>query len=273
LNPVIKKYDLNMFYIAGPGHGGPAIVSNVYLEGTWSEVYPDIMQDEAGLQKLFKQFSFPGGISSHVVPTTPGSIHEGGELGYSLSHAFGAVFDNPDLIVGLIVTGGAILTPLLMVILMIAGDFLAMSLTTDNVRPSPRPNAWPVGTLTIAGIILGVCLLTFCSATLLIGKFPLHFAGPGVADFGLHRARARVRKSGGVVRDPRPPASMGFASQPLANWLLGRGYSNCLDNGHRRICHDSPAHRGGARYTGRRGAFALLVNVAKLPVFSRLRIA
>ena len=106
LNRVIKKYDLNMFYIAGPGHGGPAIVSNVYLEGTWSEVYPNITQDEAGLRKLFKQFSFPGGISSHVAPTTPGSIHEGGELGYSLSHAFGAVFDNPGLIVACVIGDG-----------------------------------------------------------------------------------------------------------------------------------------------------------------------
>src|SRR5579872_6933816 len=106
LNRVIKKYDLNMFYIAGPGHGGPAIVGNVYLEGTWSEVYPDVTQDEAGLKKLFKQFSFPGGISSHVAPTTPGSIHEGGELGYSLSHSFGAVFDNPDLIVACVVGDG-----------------------------------------------------------------------------------------------------------------------------------------------------------------------
>ncbi len=106
LNRVITKYDLDMFYVAGPGHGGPAIVGNVYLEGTWSEVYPDVTQDEAGLQKLFKQFSFPGGISSHVAPTTPGSIHEGGELGYSLSHAFGAAFDNPDLIVACVVGDG-----------------------------------------------------------------------------------------------------------------------------------------------------------------------
>ncbi|MEO7489286.1 MAG: phosphoketolase family protein [Ferruginibacter sp.] len=106
LNRVIKKYDLDMFYIAGPGHGGPAIVGNVYLEGTWTEVYPNITQDEAGLKKLFKQFSFPGGISSHVAPTTPGSIHEGGELGYSLSHAFGAAFDNPDLIVACVVGDG-----------------------------------------------------------------------------------------------------------------------------------------------------------------------
>ena len=106
LNRVIKKYDLDMFYVAGPGHGGPAIVGNVYLEGTWSEIYPNVTQDEAGLKKLFTQFSFPGGISSHVAPTTPGSIHEGGELGYSLSHAFGAVFDNPDLIVACVVGDG-----------------------------------------------------------------------------------------------------------------------------------------------------------------------
>ena len=95
-----------MFYIAGPGHGGPAIVGNVYLEGTWSEVYPNVTQDEAGLKELFKQFSFPGGISSHVAPTTPGSIHEGGELGYSLSHAFGAAFDNPGLIVACVIGDG-----------------------------------------------------------------------------------------------------------------------------------------------------------------------
>jgi xylulose-5-phosphate/fructose-6-phosphate phosphoketolase len=106
LNRVIKKYDLNMIYVAGPGHGGAAIVGNVYLEGTYTEVYPNISQDEAGLKKLFKQFSFPGGISSHVSPETPGSIHEGGELGYSLSHSFGAVFDNPDLIVACVIGDG-----------------------------------------------------------------------------------------------------------------------------------------------------------------------
>jgi xylulose-5-phosphate/fructose-6-phosphate phosphoketolase len=106
LNRVIKKYDLDMFYIAGPGHGGPALVANTYLEGSYSEIYPNISQDEAGMKKLFTQFSFPGGISSHVAPTTPGSIHEGGELGYSLSHAFGAAFDNPDLIVACIIGDG-----------------------------------------------------------------------------------------------------------------------------------------------------------------------
>ena len=95
-----------MIYIAGPGHGGPGIVANTYLEGTYSEYYPNITQDEEGLKKLFKQFSFPGGIPSHVAPETPGSIHEGGELGYAVSHAYGAAFDNPDLIVACVVGDG-----------------------------------------------------------------------------------------------------------------------------------------------------------------------
>jgi len=106
LNRIIKKYDVDMIYISGPGHGGPALVGNTYLEGTYSEVYPNITQDEAGLKKLFRQFSFPGGIPSHVSPECPGSIHEGGELGYSLSHAFGAVFDNPELVAACIVGDG-----------------------------------------------------------------------------------------------------------------------------------------------------------------------
>jgi xylulose-5-phosphate/fructose-6-phosphate phosphoketolase len=106
LNRIINKYDLNMIYVSGPGHGGPSVVAHTYLEGTYSEVYPDISQDEAGLQKLFLQFSFPGGIPSHASPECPGSIHEGGELGYSLSHSFGAVFDNPDLIVSCVVGDG-----------------------------------------------------------------------------------------------------------------------------------------------------------------------
>ena len=106
LNRVIKEQDLSIIYIAGPGHGGPAIVANTYLEGTYSEVYPHISQDADGMKKLFKQFSFPGGIPSHVAPETPGSIHEGGELGYSVSHAYGAVFDNPGLIAACVVGDG-----------------------------------------------------------------------------------------------------------------------------------------------------------------------
>ncbi len=106
LNRVIKKRNLNVIYVIGPGHGGPGIVANAYLEGTYSEVYPHIGRDAEGLRKLFRQFSFPGGIPSHVSPETPGSIHEGGELGYSLVHAYGAAFDNPDLVVACVIGDG-----------------------------------------------------------------------------------------------------------------------------------------------------------------------
>src|SRR6266513_1764710 len=105
-NRLIKKYDLNVIYICGPGHGGPGMVANTYLEGTYSEIYTAIQQNEQGMQRLFKQFSFPGGIPSHVAPETPGSIHEGGELGYALVHAYGAVFDNPDLLACCVVGDG-----------------------------------------------------------------------------------------------------------------------------------------------------------------------
>jgi xylulose-5-phosphate/fructose-6-phosphate phosphoketolase len=105
-NRLIQKHDLNVIFVAGPGHGGPGVVANTYLEGTYSEVYTHITEDEEGLRKLFKQFSFPGGIPSHVAPETPGSIHEGGELGYSLAHAHGAAFDNPDLLVCCVVGDG-----------------------------------------------------------------------------------------------------------------------------------------------------------------------
>ena len=106
LNRVIRNWDLDVIYIAGPGHGGPGLVANTYLEGTYTERYPSISQDEAGMRRLFRQFSFPGGIPSHVAPETPGSIHEGGELGYSLAHAYGAAFDNPDLIVACVIGDG-----------------------------------------------------------------------------------------------------------------------------------------------------------------------
>jgi xylulose-5-phosphate/fructose-6-phosphate phosphoketolase len=106
LNRLIKKTDANIIYIAGPGHGGPAIIANTYLEGTYSEIYPEISQNVDGMRRLFRQFSFPGGVPSHVSPQTPGSIHEGGKLGYSLIHAYGAAFDNPDLFVACVVGDG-----------------------------------------------------------------------------------------------------------------------------------------------------------------------
>ncbi|MDP3910413.1 MAG: hypothetical protein Q8Q14_08465, partial [Gemmatimonadales bacterium] len=106
LNRAIKKYDLDMIYVCGPGHGGPAMVANTYLEGTYGELYPNVSREVDGMQRLFKQFSFPGGIPSHAAPETPGSIHEGGELGYSLAHGYGAAFDNRDLIVACVVGDG-----------------------------------------------------------------------------------------------------------------------------------------------------------------------
>ncbi len=106
LNRAIKQFDLNAIYIAGPGHGAPGVIANTYLEGTYSEIYPNVSQDEQGMRKLFKQFSFPGGIPSHAAPETPGSMHEGGELGYALSHAYGAAFDNPDLLVACVIGDG-----------------------------------------------------------------------------------------------------------------------------------------------------------------------
>lgn len=106
MNRVIRESDLDVLFICGPGHGGPAMVANTWLEGTYSEIYPDIGQGEDGLRKLFRQFSFPGGVPSHAAPETPGSIHEGGELGYALVHAFGAAFDNPDLVVACVVGDG-----------------------------------------------------------------------------------------------------------------------------------------------------------------------
>jgi xylulose-5-phosphate/fructose-6-phosphate phosphoketolase len=106
LNRVIRKFDLDMIYVCGPGHGGPAMVANTYLEGTYSERYPHVSQDTDGLRRLFRQFSFPGGIPSHAAPETPGSIHEGGELGYALAHAYGAAFDNPDLLVACVIGDG-----------------------------------------------------------------------------------------------------------------------------------------------------------------------
>src|SRR5215469_3188838 len=106
LNRIIKQYDLDMIFVTGPGHGGPGLVANTYLEGTYSEIYPDVAQDERGMKRLFTQFSFPGGVPSHVAPETPGSINEGGELGYCLAHAYGAAFDNPELVVACVIGDG-----------------------------------------------------------------------------------------------------------------------------------------------------------------------
>ena len=127
LNRLINKYDLDAIFLAGPGHGAPGVLAPVYLEGAYSEIYPNKGEDEEGMLEFFKEFSFPGGIGSHCTPETPGSIHEGGELGYSVSHAFGAAFDNPDLLVAVVVGDGEVGDRT-------AGHFLAL-----NQVPEPDP--------------------------------------------------------------------------------------------------------------------------------------
>ncbi len=111
MNRAISRHDLDAIFITGPGHGGPALLANTWLEGSYTELYPEVSLDVEGMQRLFKQFSFPGGVPSHVAPQTPGSIHEGGELGYSLAHAFGAVFDNPELLAVCVVGDGEAADP------------------------------------------------------------------------------------------------------------------------------------------------------------------
>ena len=149
LNRLIREHDVDAIYLAGPGHGGPAIVANVYLEGTYSEVYPKITRDEAGMQRLFWQFSTPGGIPSHVSVPTPGSIHEGGELGYVLTHAFRAAFDNPNLLVAAVVGDGEAETGPL------AGSWKSTSflnpLRDGAVLPIPHLNGYKIGGPTVFG--------------------------------------------------------------------------------------------------------------------------
>jgi xylulose-5-phosphate/fructose-6-phosphate phosphoketolase len=174
LNRVIKKYDLNMIYVSGPGHGGPAVVGNTYLEGTYSEIYPNITRDEAGLRKLFLQFSFPGGIPSHASPECPGSIHEGGELGYSLSHSFGAVFDNPDLVVACVVGDGE-----------------------AETGPLPRPGI-PTNS-SIRRPTARCCRSCTSTAT----RFPIRPSSPG--------SRARNWANCSAAAGGRPPSSRGMS--------------------------------------------------------------
>ena len=210
LNRLIRENDLDMIYIAGPGHGGPALVANVYLEGTYTEIYPDITRDEAGLRKLFKQFSFPGGIPSHVAPETPGSIHEGGELGYSLSHAFGATFDNPGLVVACVIGDGEAETGPLATAWH-SNKFLDPA-RDGAVLPILHLNGWKIANPTILARIPReerVAMLRGC------GWEPFLVAGDDPADVhrqlaaALDAALARIREAqasarSGAARDGRP---------------------------------------------------------------------
>ena len=163
LNRAIKMRDLDMMYVAGPGHGAPGIVANTWLEGTYSEIYPHVPLNAFGMQRLFKQFSFPGGIPSHAAPETPGSIHEGGELGYALSHANGAVFDNPGLIVACVVGDGEAETGP-MATSWHSNKFLNPA-TDGAVLPILHLNGYKIASPTILARIGSDALLVFSSAT------------------------------------------------------------------------------------------------------------
>ena len=170
-------------------------------------------------------------------------------LTYTLNSIIKKIVTVLFLIVGLIMTGHAILTPLLMVIVMITGDFLAMSLTTDNVRPSPTPNAWRIGSLTIAGVVMGVCLLAFCSGVLAVGKFEHGSRNRGAENPGL--CRLGVRQPGDDLRHSRTPALVGFSPEPLACCVVRCRYRDRLDIGRRRNRHDAPAGLAGGRHACR----------------------
>src|SRR5918911_1403086 len=151
LNRAIRARDLNAIYVTGPGHGGPGVVANAYLEGTYSELYPHVSMDEAGLRELFRQFSFPGGIPSHAAPETPGSIHEGGELGYALAHAYGAALDNPDLLVACVIGDGEAETGPLATTSMPTSTAGSRRRSTTRSTRSPRSSAPRAATVSRSG--------------------------------------------------------------------------------------------------------------------------
>ena len=236
LNRVIKKYDLDMIYVSGPGHGGPAVVGNTYLEGTYSEIYPDISQDEAGLQKLFLQFSFPGGIPSHASPECPGSIHEGGELGYSLSHSFGAVFDNPGLVVACVVGDGEAETGPLATAWH-SNKFLDP--TTDGaVLPILHLNGYKISNPTVLARITREELEQFlrgCGWTpyFVEGHEPglMHEAMAATLDTAVEQirniqasARAHRRSRPAALADDRPQFTQGLDRAEDGRWPADRGH-------------------------------------------------
>ena len=208
LNRVIRNHDLDAIYVCGPGHGGPGMVANTYLEGTYSEMYPSITQDAIGMGRLFRQFSFPGGIPSHVAPETPGSIHEGGELGYSLAHAYGAAFDNPDLIVACVIGDGEAETGPL------AGSWHSdkfLNPATDGaVLPILHLNGYKIANPTV------LARIPHSRARVAAARLRLRPSTPSTGD-DPERCTAVRRDAGrGHRRDPRHPAAgpRGRRSQP-----------------------------------------------------------
>jgi xylulose-5-phosphate/fructose-6-phosphate phosphoketolase len=212
LNRVIRRDDLDLIFIAGPGHGGPGVVASTYLEGTYSELYPEVSRDIAGLERLCKQFSFPGGIPSHAAPETPGSIHEGGELGYSLAHAFGAAFDNPDLIVACVVGDGEAETGPLATAWH-SNKFLN-PVTDGAVLPILHLNGYKIASPTVLGRISGQELASLFAGYgyrpyLVEGSEPdaMHQAMAGSLDAVLEEIRTiqTTARSSGQAARPRWP--------------------------------------------------------------------
>ena len=192
LNRAIRARDLDAIYVTGPGHGGPAVVANAYLEGTYSELYPNIGQDEPGMRELFRQFSFPGGIPSHAAPEVPGSIHEGGELGYALAHAFGAAFDNPSLVVACVVGDGEAETGPLATSWH-SNKFLNPS-TDGAVLPILHLNGYKIANPTVLARI---------------PESELHLAARGVRVAAVVRRRRRARGGAPAIRErPRRGARL-----------------------------------------------------------------
>ena len=211
------------------------------------------------------------GLAGIVAAVKEGRITFQRILTYTLNSIIKKIVTVLFLIVGLIMTGHAILTPLLMVIVMITGDFLAMSLTTDNVRPSPMPNAWRIGSLTMAGVIMGICLLAFCTGVLAVGKFEHEPRNRGAEDPGL--CRPGVRQPGDDLRHSRTPAPVGLSSKPLACRVVRCRYRDRLDIGHRRNRDDALPALVVAGTLAAAAAFAFVLDLVKVPVFARLGIA
>ena len=208
------------------------------------------------------------GLAGIVAAVKEGRVTFQRILTYTLNSIIKKIVTVLFLIVGLIMTGHAILTPLLMVIVMIAGDFLAMSLTTDNVRPSPMPNAWRIGSLTMAGVVMGICLLAFCSAVLAVGKFEM---GLGIDELRTLAFVALVFGSQAThLCHSSAPAPVGLSPEPLACRVVRRRYSDRRDIGRRRNRNDAPAGRVVGRHACRGGGFAFVLDMVKVPVFARL---
>ena len=211
LNRMIVTHDLNMMYVIGPGHGGPAAIAGTWLDGSYTDIYPSIGQDTAGMARLFRQFSFPGGVPSHVAPETPGSIHEGGELGYSLAHAHGAAFDNPDLIVACVVGDGEAETGPLATSWH-AGKFLDPA-RDGAVLPILQLNGWKIANPTVLARIPEAELIELLRG---YGWEPVIVAG---SDPGPGAPRAGGRAGRRDHQDPRDPAA---GARPVPAGRTGR---------------------------------------------------